>query len=210
MGEPNDNMYFDKPGQYASDVPGMNYDAHLAGPCDNFQIFTFGRGPGGASRCSVTGSPTSGRRCTPGSGWLHRNCTGFRKSAPRALHRKRRHRLPTDAHCCVWVSRAGRPGSSPVTGSSRHSRRRLVRRQFEARRRTPASISVCASTALRVAIGASGRGARSGSARRRGCPPRSARTPRCCTAARAGTGGLRTTRHRYPGPTAAQRNSSAR
>ena len=48
MGEPNDNMYFDKPeGQYASDVPGMNYDAHLAGPCDNFQIFTFGRGPGG-------------------------------------------------------------------------------------------------------------------------------------------------------------------
>ena len=47
MGEPNDNMHFDKPGRYASDVPGMNYDAHLAGPCDNFQIFTFGRGPGG-------------------------------------------------------------------------------------------------------------------------------------------------------------------
>ena len=47
MGEPNDNMYFDKPGRYASDVPGMSYDAHLAGPCDNFEIFTFGRGPGG-------------------------------------------------------------------------------------------------------------------------------------------------------------------
>ena len=31
MGEPNDNMYFDKPGRYSSDVPGMNYDAHLAG-----------------------------------------------------------------------------------------------------------------------------------------------------------------------------------
>jgi hypothetical protein len=47
-GEPNeDNLYFDRPGRYDSDVPGMNYDAHSGGPCDNFQIFTFGRGPGG-------------------------------------------------------------------------------------------------------------------------------------------------------------------
>ena len=37
----------DNPGRYPSDVPGMNYDAHLAGPCDNYQVFTFGRGPGG-------------------------------------------------------------------------------------------------------------------------------------------------------------------
>jgi hypothetical protein len=28
-------------------VPGMNYDAHLAGPCTNMERFTFGRGPGG-------------------------------------------------------------------------------------------------------------------------------------------------------------------
>ena len=47
MGEPNDNLYFDRPGRYDSDVPFMNYDAHLAGPCDNFEINTFGRGPGG-------------------------------------------------------------------------------------------------------------------------------------------------------------------
>src|SRR4051812_24655058 len=39
--------YFDEPGHYASDVPGMNYDAHLAGPCTNMELFTFGRGPGG-------------------------------------------------------------------------------------------------------------------------------------------------------------------
>jgi hypothetical protein len=32
MGDPNDNLYF---------------DAHMAGPCDNFETFTFGRGPGG-------------------------------------------------------------------------------------------------------------------------------------------------------------------
>jgi hypothetical protein len=25
----------------------MNYDAHMAAPCDNFETFTFGRGPGG-------------------------------------------------------------------------------------------------------------------------------------------------------------------
>jgi hypothetical protein len=37
----------DPSGRYASDVPGMDYDAHLAGPCDNYQLFTFGRGPGG-------------------------------------------------------------------------------------------------------------------------------------------------------------------
>jgi hypothetical protein len=47
MGDPNDNLYFDKPGRYSSDVPGMNYDAHMAAPCDNFETFTFGRGPGG-------------------------------------------------------------------------------------------------------------------------------------------------------------------
>ena len=39
--------YPDNPGRYPTDVPGMNYDAHLAGPCDNYQLFTFGRGPGG-------------------------------------------------------------------------------------------------------------------------------------------------------------------
>ena len=47
MAEPNDNIYFDKPGRYDSDVPFMNYEAHLAAPCDNFEINTFGRGPGG-------------------------------------------------------------------------------------------------------------------------------------------------------------------
>jgi len=41
------NDYPDTPGRYATDVPGMNYDAHLSGPCDNYQLFTFGRGPGG-------------------------------------------------------------------------------------------------------------------------------------------------------------------
>src|SRR5829696_114093 len=41
------NLYFDRPGRYATDVPGMSYDAHLAGPCENMDFFTFGRGPGG-------------------------------------------------------------------------------------------------------------------------------------------------------------------
>lgn len=40
-------QYPDKPGRYSTDVPGINYDAHLAGPCDSYQLFTFGRGPGG-------------------------------------------------------------------------------------------------------------------------------------------------------------------
>src|SRR3981189_219512 len=41
------NLYFDKPGHYSTDVPGMNYDAHLPPPCDNMELFTVGRGPGG-------------------------------------------------------------------------------------------------------------------------------------------------------------------
>lgn len=45
--EPGSNDYHDQSGRYPTDVPGMNYDAHLAGPCDNYQLFTFGRGPGG-------------------------------------------------------------------------------------------------------------------------------------------------------------------
>lgn len=35
------------PGRYATDVPGIVYDAHLTGPCTNMGLFTFGRGPGG-------------------------------------------------------------------------------------------------------------------------------------------------------------------
>jgi hypothetical protein len=39
--------YFDEPGHYSGDVPGMSYDAHLSGPCTNMERNTFGRGPSG-------------------------------------------------------------------------------------------------------------------------------------------------------------------
>ena len=39
----------DEPGRYPTDVPGMNYQAVNGAPCDNHDIFIFGRGPGGAS-----------------------------------------------------------------------------------------------------------------------------------------------------------------
>ena len=42
-----DNLYFDRPARYDSDVPGMSYEAHLAAPCHSWITFTFGRGPGG-------------------------------------------------------------------------------------------------------------------------------------------------------------------
>ena len=45
--DPNRPAYPDKPGQYSTDVPGINYDAHLAGPCDRWDREVFGRGPGG-------------------------------------------------------------------------------------------------------------------------------------------------------------------
>src|SRR2546430_8573960 len=32
---------------YDGDVPGINYDASLGAPCDNYERFIFGRGPGG-------------------------------------------------------------------------------------------------------------------------------------------------------------------
>jgi hypothetical protein len=35
------------PGHYDGDVPGMNYDASLGAPCDNYERFIYGRGPGG-------------------------------------------------------------------------------------------------------------------------------------------------------------------
>src|ERR1700730_4892496 len=35
------------PGNYVGDVPGMNYDASLGAPCDNYERFIFGRGPSG-------------------------------------------------------------------------------------------------------------------------------------------------------------------
>ncbi|BBY08836.1 hypothetical protein [Mycobacterium noviomagense] len=33
--------------RYNGDVPGMNYDASLGAPCDNYERFIFGRGPDG-------------------------------------------------------------------------------------------------------------------------------------------------------------------
>lgn len=45
-------MYPDNPGLYdtsKTDVPGIRYDASLGAPCDNYQLFTFGRGPGGST-----------------------------------------------------------------------------------------------------------------------------------------------------------------
>jgi hypothetical protein len=42
-------MYPDHPGRYPTDTPGMNYDASLGAPCDNYDVNTFGRGPGGES-----------------------------------------------------------------------------------------------------------------------------------------------------------------
>ncbi|MBV9321208.1 MAG: hypothetical protein JOZ23_04180 [Mycobacterium sp.] len=36
-------------GHYDGDVPGMNYDASLGAPCDNYERFTFGRGPDGTA-----------------------------------------------------------------------------------------------------------------------------------------------------------------
>jgi hypothetical protein len=41
------NDFSDEPGRYPTDVPGMRYDAALAGPCDNYERFIFGRGRGG-------------------------------------------------------------------------------------------------------------------------------------------------------------------
>ncbi|MGA3253375.1 MAG: hypothetical protein ABSD32_04390, partial [Mycobacterium sp.] len=32
---------------YDGDVPGMNYQASLGAPCDNYERFIFGRGPSG-------------------------------------------------------------------------------------------------------------------------------------------------------------------
>jgi hypothetical protein len=34
-------------GRYPTDVPGMDYDASLTGPCSSWERYIFGRGPGG-------------------------------------------------------------------------------------------------------------------------------------------------------------------
>ena len=42
-----DPAYPDNPGRYATDVPGMSYDAHSGAPCYSWDRNVFGRGPGG-------------------------------------------------------------------------------------------------------------------------------------------------------------------
>lgn len=36
-----------EPPHYEGDVPGINYEAEMDGQCNNWERFTFGRGPGG-------------------------------------------------------------------------------------------------------------------------------------------------------------------
>lgn len=43
-------------GPYDTDVPGINYEASLGAPCDNWELFIFGRGPDGqAEACHYVG-----------------------------------------------------------------------------------------------------------------------------------------------------------
>lgn len=46
VADPSNDVH-DDPGRYSSDVPGMSYDAHLAGPCYSWERNVFGRGRGG-------------------------------------------------------------------------------------------------------------------------------------------------------------------
>lgn len=51
--------YHDRPGRYPTDVPGMNYEAHLNAPCGSWERFVFGRGPGGeALQCKFIPNQT--------------------------------------------------------------------------------------------------------------------------------------------------------
>jgi hypothetical protein len=51
--------YPDNPGRYATDVPGMSYDAHLSAPCFSWERNVYGRGPGGeALQCKFIPNQT--------------------------------------------------------------------------------------------------------------------------------------------------------
>lgn len=47
---------------YDGDVPGMNYQASLGAPCDNYEHFIFGRGPSGQAEACHFPPPTSSPR----------------------------------------------------------------------------------------------------------------------------------------------------
>lgn len=69
---------------YDGDVPGMNYDASLGAPCDNYERFTFGRGPDGtAEACHFITHQNphaeSGYCCCPS------RCMGYISPVNRAL-----------------------------------------------------------------------------------------------------------------------------
>ena len=54
---------------YDGDVPGMNYQASLGAPCDNYERFIFGRGPSGQAEASpISRLLTSFRQPPPGIG----------------------------------------------------------------------------------------------------------------------------------------------
>ena len=70
--------YPDKPGRYATDVPGMNYDAASRRAVRQLPAVHVRPWPLAARRWRATGSRISGRRSTPASGWRRTRCTASR------------------------------------------------------------------------------------------------------------------------------------
>jgi hypothetical protein len=55
-------------GRWPGDVPGMNYDASLGAPCDNYERFIFGRGPSGQAEACHFPPQNQFRRPPPVTG----------------------------------------------------------------------------------------------------------------------------------------------
>ncbi|BCI88178.1 hypothetical protein NIIDMKKI_33840 [Mycobacterium kansasii] len=113
-------------GRYEGDVPGMNYDASLGAPCDNYERFIFGRGTSGQAEACHFPPPNQFPAATTGYWVISYPLYGVQQAGAPARVRRRRRRHRTACRCCVWERRDGKPGGSPGPGSSRPKDDRLT------------------------------------------------------------------------------------
>lgn len=102
---------------YEGDVPGMNYDASLGAPCDNYERFIFGRGTSGQAEACHFPPPNQFPATTTGYWVISYPLYGVQQTGASCPVRIPPPRPKTACRCSVGVPRDGRPDGLPERAS---------------------------------------------------------------------------------------------
>ena len=104
---------------YDGDVPGMNYQASLGAPCDNYEHFIFGRGPSGQAEACHFPPPNQFPAATTGYWVISYPLYGVQQTGAPCPGSQSAAQTPDGLPMLCLGAKAGSPAGSPGPGSSR-------------------------------------------------------------------------------------------